>query len=221
MSPAGRTPWRTGGDARGAALILCLLILVALSLLALSAASEHVTQLRMSQNLESRLERRASADHALAQAEMWLLNQPGLARPPPCNTDCTSSDVIRLQGTYGLAPERQDLAWWQQNGNWSDTGAQEGAGELSGPWWIIEEAHVGAISDASSTAKETAHYQILARSAAHAGGQYSVTESIFARPWGHDSLSNNYPVDASSQFFCASIGPATPCGRQAWRWARQ
>lgn len=205
----------------GAALIMCLVLLGALSLLGLSAASEHRMQLHMSHNLESSLERRINADHALKWAEDWLLGLPGNNRPLACSTDCSSGDLIRVAGAFGPTPQYMDPSWWQHNGHAAGyTPGAEPPG-FSGPWYIVQEVYLEPSSAPESLQQETSYYRILAQGSAANEHQSSVTESILARPWGHESLSNGFPSDPLSVSFCKSDLVEPPCGRVAWRWLKQ
>lgn len=207
----------------GAALIMCLILLGALSLLGLSAASERVMQMRMSSNSDSGLARRLNANSGLNWAEDWLLGMPGTGRPVACAANCTAADVIRPVGAYGIAPQHMNLQWWQLNGHAVGFApeASPPPAEFAGPWYIIEEVHIEPAVNPESLQLETAYYKIMARGMATGPTQNSVTESILARPWGHESLSNGFPPNAETVPFCKSMLTQTPCGRMAWRWLKQ
>lgn len=211
---------RDAGRQSGAALIMCLLLLSALCLLGLSAASEHHMQVRMSENLDSGLARRFEAQHALDWAEAWLLGLPGAERPLVCQAECSPPDIIRQEGAFGPAPEHQDLDWWRHNGHAAGYLPGNEPSGFGGPWYLIEQVHLESSTDPEPLQPETAYYRILARGSSASGSQNSVIEAVLARPWGHESLSNGFPPTPGTASFCMTEPVKPPCGRVAWRLRR-
>ena len=214
--------------AKGAVLLICLLMLAALTLLGLAAASDHALQDRMSNNLVEAAHAGQSANSALKWGEQWLLGRTGSERPVACFDGCTQSDIIRAQGGHGPAPEHQDLNWWQLNAYATGKDPLSGAildaataGQNAYAYWLIEEIHLSSDTQIDDTIVETAYYRILARSPgrdpATGSSRFAVTQSIIARPWGDAAWTSAFPQTSLANSFCQGDKTPTPCGRLAWR----
>jgi hypothetical protein len=208
----------------GAVLLVCLLMLAALTLLGIAAAWDHILQDRMSVNLSKRAQAGEFANAALAWGEDWLMGTPGSTRPPPCPGPCTSAEVIRSPGAFGPLPQFQDAGWWASHGFRAGTDPETGAilnPQLAGldppAFWIIEELHVEATNEAEDPASETGFYRLLSRGSTGNSPGYAVTESIVARPWGDAVLTSGFPASAPHPGFCRELAFTGHCGRQAWR----
>ncbi len=204
-------------------LLLGLLLMAALSLLALAASSDHVLQARMVQNLQRSELSYATANSALAWAEDWLLGLSGDSRPTPCAGPCPAGSVIRAPDGYPPAPEHASPQWWAANG------FKDGHDPLSGialanravhagepGLWIVEEVWFSEAAPLDDGRPAIAYYRILARGA-NADGYAAVTESVIARPWGSAEWADAFPASMGGTRFCAGQPPAVPCGRLAWR----
>ena len=208
----------------GAALLICLLLLAALTLLGLAAAWDHALQQRMTNNLLERAHAEQSANTALEWGESWLLGLQGEIRPTACSDNCTATDVIRAAGTYGPTPRYQDLNWWKSNAFSAGTDPATGiimdvylANNNSSSFYFIEEFHGDIINSPETSVNETVHYKLLARGSSGPSSNYAITESFIARPWGDAALTNSFPPTDNSTSFCYLNTVITPCGRQAWR----
>ncbi|MFT5769534.1 MAG: Tfp pilus assembly protein PilX [Lysobacterales bacterium] len=208
----------------GAVLLLCLLLLSSLTFLGLAAATGHVLQTRMSGNLVDGSVASQSADSAIKWGKGWLFGLNGTARPTACSSTCGALDVIRTEGFYGDDIEHQDLNWWEQTafefGKDPATGVLLNAlaeSESERSHWLIEEIHVEGAESEPGPATEIAYYRISARGSLGNSGIFTVTQSIVARPWGDETLSNSFPKPAEETGICFSLARDVPCGRLAWR----
>lgn len=191
----------------GMVLLLCLLFLIALTLLGLSASADAILQSQLAANQQETERARQSALAALSWAEDWLLDLDGAA-PEPCAPPCAG---FKLHPTGNLIPhpEFEDLSWWQIQGYEAGidplTGARLmtfAASSINPPMWIIEVIHEIPAAD-DGTADARAWYRILARASGSTERAISVIESTVSRPW---------PSTQSS-------GP-THQGRTSWRKLR-
>jgi len=205
------------------ALLLGLLLMAALSLLALAASSDSVLQARMAENLQHSERSAISANSALAWAEDWLLALEGDVRPPPCSAPCPPGAVIQAVNSYPLTPESSTPEWWEAHGHpdGHDPVSGEQLAQKSGAQgapgrWIVEEVwYEGAPGDASGR-PAISYYRVIARGAG-SGAYAAVTESIIARPWGDAAWADAFPAGIGEPRFCNRQAPETPCGRLAWR----
>jgi len=213
---------------QGAVLLICLLMLAALTLLGLAAASDHTLQDRMSNNLVEAALAGQSSNTALSWGEQWLLSRPGSERPAACTDNCTQGDIIRAKGGHGPFPENQNLNWWQLNAHPTGKDPLTGAivdpsmaGQGAHAYWLIEEVHVSSDTQAEDTTVETAYYRILARGTgrdpATGSSRFAISQSIIARPWGDDAWTDAFPQSSQVNSFCSVENMAAPCGRLAWR----
>lgn len=208
---------------RGAVLMLCLLLLTSLSMLGLAAASDYLSHTNITGNMFDQDLADQSAGSALYWGESWLFGLPGAAREPACNENCAASQVIRARGSYGPAIGQRDLAWWQLHAYRAGTDPVTDAildgfasGLSGGGYWLIEELHFQE-DNLDERVSEIAFYRILARSIDQPGGSWSVTESIIARPWGNELLTEPFPSSPDAPGICSLLDPGSSCGRLAWR----
>ena len=210
---------REGQDTRrGMVLLLCLLFLLALSLLGLSASTETLLQNKLSANLQDAERAKQSALLASAWAERWILSLAGPA-PENCSDACDGL-ILHAAGSLPLHPESEDIDWWMANGH--EAGVDPLTGErlqilstdsIDAPVWIIET--VKTITPAESGNPDLqVWYRILARGAGHAASAVSVVESVVVRAW---------PVPADNASFsvvpgaCPGSSSTAICGRFSWR----
>lgn len=208
---------------QGAVLMLCLLLLTSLSMLGLAAASDYLLQSNMTGNLVDQQRTNQSASSAMEWGENWLFGLPGTIRKPACSTDCTASQVIREHARYSAGIGQRDLGWWQLNAYRAGTDPLTGASlddfassPQGGGYWLIEEVYLQD-ETVDEQVTETAFYRVLARSLEQDDGSYSVSESIIARPWGNESLTEPFPAIQNQVSLCSALDPVSPCGRLAWR----
>lgn len=215
---------------RGAVLLLCIMLLAAVTLLGLAAASDYVLQERMSNNLAGGAYAEQSANAALGWGEAWLMGLAGSERPTACNEPCAQSDIIRTEGAYGPTPQHQDSDWWQQHGFAAGHDPVSGAlldavqAEMANQaYWLIEEIHISNWQQdqlpgpEQGAGSEMGYYRIYASGSALHSMRFSVTESIVARPWGNAAWTDSFPRPRNVSNFCYRGPPVAPCGRVAWR----
>ena len=214
----------------GAVLLFCIMLLAAVNLLGLAAASDYFLQERMSNNLAGGAYAEQSANAALEWGEAWLMSLAGSERPVACNEPCAQSDIIRVEGAYGPTPQQQDPLWWQQHGfaaghdpvsgTLLDAFQAEMANEA---YWLIEEIHLGSLAlgeepeSKEIPGTELGYYRIYASGSAQHSMRFSVTQSIVARPWGNAAWTDVFPRPRNASNFCYRDQPVSPCGRVAWR----
>lgn len=210
---------------RGAALLMCLLLLTALTLLGLAVASNANLQQRMAGNTTSVRDALRNADFALAWAEDWLLSLDGSQRPDACVPPCGPSAVIRPAGGFPSSPEHLPASWWSEHAILAGAdpfqdGPLNPALAGAGARWLVEELRYADTLQVDGEAGETAYYRITARGTNAEGSVAAVAESRFARPWGKAEWADSLPPEPSGVSLCRRFEISTPCGRQAWRQLR-
>ena len=208
----------------GAVLLLCLMLLMALSLLGLAAASDSQLQQRASGNIQFLADRQWLAERTLSWAEAWLMSLPGESRPLPCAESCSVAQAIRPSGHFSGEPLGTDFGWWQSHAVRAGFAPDRGAAlpfrgipaHLMG-YWLVEEVHLDETPEFESTVNALAWYMITAAAGSGSGEPFIVTQSIVARPWGEAALSNPLTASTPASNFCTSLAAGTPCGRQAWQ----
>jgi Tfp pilus assembly protein PilX len=218
---------------QGVTLLTGLVLLAAISLLALVAASSMVLQLRMAGNFEdSRLALQNSA-MAVALGEDFLYSVGQDGRIPDCQGTCFNSPlstIIHQTTELPAFPEYEAESWWR---SW---GAVAGVAPLSGvslensgvpgaepPRFLIEEVHFDPTTGVPVSADAPlldgiGYYRILGRGSGRGAAAIAVSESIVARPWKADALPG--PGNGDVHAFCADYRPWYDCGRMAWRQRR-
>jgi Tfp pilus assembly protein PilX len=213
---------------RGIALLMGLVLLAAISLLALMTVNGMLLQRRMSANFEASNRALGNAMRAATAARAWLNSRPDIERENGCLSGCLLPPAIRSPGELPLHPEFESAAWWRLNavaaGSHPETGEplDPEATETIVPRWVIEELHYATLPAAASgsSVAGVGYYRILARSSGEGPGSLAVTESIVARPWDGDYEPLPYPPHAPPSDFCRQFDIAVPCGMQAWRRRR-
>jgi len=212
---------------RGIALLMGLVLLAAVSLLAVMAANGTLLQRRMSANFGASSRALAQATRGTQAARAWLNSRADFEREADCTDACTLPFAIYSPGQLPRNPEFESVDWWQNHsiasGYHPETGEWLAAGEPEGrpPRWIIEELrYEPAAATAATTLTGIGYYRILARATGGSPGSLAVTESIVARPWGGDFEPMPFPADGPVTQFCRQFDPAVPCGTLAWRMRR-
>lgn len=210
------------------ALITGLLLMAAVSLLAVTAAGGMTLQRQQAANHEDKA--RAANRAALAQshAMAWLASRGDSERESGCRIGC-----LLPAGIHGddEVPDRaafETESWWRARA--TAAGAVPVLGEPGGfavaidshALWLIEEIHFDAPgeTEAARAFEGVGYYRILARGRGLNPRSVAVSESIVARPWGGDYEPAAYPPDAPGNSFCGQFDAALPCGRLAWREQR-
>lgn len=206
----------------GMVLLLCLIFLMALTLLGLSASSDTILQNKLASNLQETERAKQSALLALSWAEHWLLEQAGPA-PESCSAPC---DGLQLHATGDLPPhpEFESFSWWMEQGHEAGieplTGtriATISSDSINPPVWIIEVVHsIPPIENGSPDLQ--VWYRLLARGSGRTDTAVSVIESTFVRSWPAFEDSELPVPDAPGS--CPGTEPAALCGRFSWRELR-
>lgn len=210
---------------RGAALLLGLLLLAAISLLAVMAANGMLLQRRMASNHQDRQQALQNADLAAAAARAWLFSRSDVEREAGCETGCLLPPAIRQPDDLPERPEFEGAAWWRLNGTLAGVHPESGdplgmflASVGDARWLIAEVNHEPFTTAASGAAPDgIGYYRIFGRGTGLQAGSVAVTESIVARPWEGSYEPADYPPPADSPGFCRQFDAAVPCGALAWR----
>ncbi|MGA9572823.1 MAG: PilX N-terminal domain-containing pilus assembly protein [Lysobacterales bacterium] len=201
---------------RGMVLLLCLIFLMALTLLGLSASSDTILQRKLAANLQDAQRAKQSALLALDWAENWLLSQSGPA-PETCVEPCDGLH-LHAEGSLPPHPEFENLSWWMANGHEAGIDPLTGdrmetisSDSINAPVWIITT--VKYISPAESGNPDLqVWYRILARGSGRSETAVSVIESVVVRSWP-----GSEPPSTGEPGACPGTGTAVICGRFSWR----
>lgn len=218
---------------QGVTLLTGLVLMAAISLLALAATSSMILQLRMASNFQdSRLALQNSA-MAVIQGEDFLFSVGQDGRLPDCQARCFNpllSSIIHQALDVPAFPEYEDESWWRSRavdaatdpltGKRNETTPATGA---ETPRFLIEEVYFDPLKGESIAADAPpvngiGYYRILGRGSGQDAAAVVVSESIIARPWAADALPGSASSDPSE--FCADFRPWYDCGRKAWRQRR-
>lgn len=212
----------------GAALLLGLVLLAAVSLLALTAANGMVLQRRMAANFNGDRHALDNAAIADASARAWLLSRADSERERGCQIGCVLPVAIYGPGQLPAEPEFESAVWWRAHG--SLAGAHPESGLQFGPGgggaeparWLIEEIrYVPAdASFAGDGPGGIGYYRILARGSGLHRGSVAVTETVVARPWEGDYAPSALPPLQPLRQFCGQFDATVDCGTLAWRQRR-
>lgn len=228
MKPTARNPVTARTAHRGMALILGLLLLAAISAVAVMAANGMLLQRRMAANYEDRELALQNAGMATAAARAWLNSRADFEREPGCFESCLLPPAVHPAGELPERPEYESAAWWRLNGvppeTHPETGAATGRFETAPGTgrWLIEEVHMEpfAVATAGPEWGGIAYYRIFGRGVGRQAGSVAVTESLVARPWEGSYQPADYPPQADGPDFCRQFDAAVPCGALAWRQLR-
>jgi Tfp pilus assembly protein PilX len=211
--------------ARGVALIMGLLLLAALTLLAVMSANGMVLQRRMAANFEDRALALENADLAAAAARAWLDSRADVEREAGCQAGCLLPAAIHGVGELPPNPEFESADWWRSTavltGTHPESGDSLGTAHYGGSpsYWIVEEIHFEPFADPieDPAVAGIGYYRLFGRGSGNHPGSVAVTESIVARPWQGEYQPADFPTPASSGAFCRQFDPNVPCGTLAWR----
>ena len=204
------------------ALLLCLIFLMALMLLGLSAASDTVLQNKLAGNLQESERAKQSALLALSWAEHWLLKFDGPA-PETCSEPCDGL-FLHAVGNLPDHPEFENYAWWLDQGH--EAGIDPFSGErittissssINAPVWIVEAVHTVPPIE-GGTPDTRAWYRVLARGSGRTEAAVSVVESIVVRSW--PPFEDNESPKTLATVPCPGSEAPAICGRFSWRELR-
>lgn len=202
-------PAETPRPSRGLVLVMALLVLLTLTLLALTGAHSAAIQKRLAANAQDEALALARADRALKTGERWLLSHASTTPPPGCPGNCPADRPLWSAFAAADRPVTQHDGWWLAHGETLDgsRALDGGHGE-----WMAEILPAPAQPWPPAAGSELRWYRVSARGSGRNGRPLVAIESVFARPWGA-------ALPADWQTSCRRRDGA-PCGRQAWRRLR-
>jgi hypothetical protein len=210
---------------RGIALLAGLVLLAAMSLLAVFAASGTLLQRNMAANFQEGKLAFENANVAASFARAWLYSRPASGREPGCVRGCILPVGIHDNGEIPAQPEFEGTGWWRTNG-FSAGYNPETANTIDDPdlatrsaLWTIEEIHFQPGAE-SPTLVGTGYYRILSRGEGHNPNTVAVLEAIVARPWEGDVKPGIFPPVKPESSYCGQFNPQQPCGVLSWRRRR-
>jgi len=206
----------------GMVLLLCLIFLVALTLIGLSASSDTILQNKLASNLQESERAKQSALLTLSWAEQWLLALDGTP-PETCTVPCDGL-VLHAKGDLPAHPESESFSWWLENGQEAGINPITGdrittisSDSINIPVWIIEVVRTTPPMAESNPDLQT-WYRILARGSGRVVSAVSVMESTVVRSW--PTLEDTEPPDPETPLSCSRLSLPAKCGRYAWRELR-
>ena len=204
------------------ALLLCLIFLMALTLIGLSASSDTILQNKLAGNLQESERAKQSALLPLSWAEQWLLALDGVP-PEVCTTPCEGL-YLHAEGGLPAHPESESFSWWM------DQGHEAGINPLTGdriatissdsiytPVWVIEVVQTIPPTEGTNPDLQV-WYRVLARGSGRTDSAVSVIESIVVRSW--PVVADTEPPETETPPSCFRLELPVKCGRYAWRELR-
>lgn len=210
-----------------------LVLLVAISLLALVATSSMILQHRMAGNFADGQQARQAVAEALVQGEAFVFELGNIDRISDCVSDCflpPLASIIRQTTELPTNPEYKDASWW---GSWAnEAGVDPITGDRIGEVWgfgsepprfLIEEVYFDDTADPEAGSEAPpldgiGYYRVLGRGVGNGPAAIVVSETIVARPWLSDA---EFDLGGNSESgFCAPFESWYDCGRVAWRQRR-
>lgn len=210
---------------RGIALITGLVLLAAVSLLAVLAASGTLLQRNMAANFKEGSIALENAAVAASFARAWLNSQPASAREADCIEKCVLPIGIRDNGELPDNPEFEGAGWWRENGYPAGynpaTASTLGDADLAtrSAYWLIEEVYFQKALEQQSLAN-TGYYRILSRGEGRKSNHVAVVEIITAKPWDANSSPTGFPPAGPGHDYCRQFSQQQPCGVLSWRRRR-
>jgi Tfp pilus assembly protein PilX len=220
-------------NSRGFILIAGLVLLFALSLLGLVAASGMILQQHMASNFTQDAKALENSELAMSFARAWLYSRENHERQDSCTSDCLLPVAVYSAGEIPLRAEFEGAAWWRSHGVKAGINPITGESLMSlaqtgsePPYWILEELHFQsfAADEGEDGTQGVGYYRILGRGTGAHPASVTVTESIIARPWGGNYQVHEFSAFEGTEHYCAQFDPALSpplkCGRLAWRQRR-
>ena len=96
-------------NSKGIALITGLLILAAISLIAITAGGSMTLQRKQAANYQDRILALANADLAESWAKAWLFSRADIERQPSCVNNCVLPMAVRPPGELPQSLENRSL----------------------------------------------------------------------------------------------------------------
>jgi Tfp pilus assembly protein PilX len=223
VKPSSQTVLRSvSKNTGGMVLLLCLIFLMALTLLGLSASSDAILQNKLTSNLKENERAKQSAQLGLLWAERWLLD---LDSPVPVSCAETCDGLyLHAAGALPPKPQHEDFSWWMAHGHEAGIDPLTGvrlttiaSDSIKPPVWIIEILQ-SIPPNAETNPDLQVWYRILARGNGRTDNAVSVVESIVVRSWPlvEDAEISGSGITGS----CPGSGMSAVCGRFSWRELR-
>lgn len=210
---------------RGVALVAGLVLLTAVSLLAVTAANSMNLQRRQTSNAEDALLALNNARLAESWAKAWLFSRADIERQAGCLANCLLPVAIHSPGALPEQPQFQAASWWRFTGiapaAQPESGAPvSGVGTARGSaYWLLQEMHYEAVpaSETEPGIRGIGYYRVFSRGTGINPRSQAVTESILARPWQGEYDEIPFPPIGRLGEFCHQFSSEVPCGTLAWR----
>lgn len=209
----------------GIALVAGLVLLAAVSLLAVLTASGTLIQRTMAGNFRDDSLALENASIAASFALAWLNSRPASEREMDCMNDCILPNGIYDKGGIPDRPEFEGAGWWRANGFAAGYNPAAASTIVDADLatrtahWLVEEIHYQTAAESQSAAG-TGYYRILSRGEGHSPNNVVVVETITARPWEGEITPGIYPPGRLRRSFCRQFGPQQQCGVLSWRRRR-
>ncbi|MEE4216736.1 MAG: hypothetical protein V2I48_03950 [Xanthomonadales bacterium] len=210
------------------ALLTGLLLLAAVSLLAITAAGTMTLQQHQSANFADKTRARSKALLAESFARAWLYSRADSERASSCTANCLLPPGIYHDEDIPDNPEFKSMAWWRDHG--VPAGGSPGSGPVTGyvgekpmeSLWVMEELHFEPVDDDSGETgySGVGYYRIFSRGSGNGPASVVTCEAIVARPWGGEFRTVEFPPQAPLSRFCSQFSDAGACGTLAWRMRR-
>ena len=202
-----------------------LVLLAAVSLLAVFSASGVVLQRNMAANFRENSLAMENAHKASSFARAWLISRPVSDRDASCLTGCILPIGVRNAGELSDRPEFEGAGWWRDNG-YSAGYNPETASTVEDPtlsgrsaYWLIEEIHFDPGAEQAEN-RATGFYRVFSRGEGRNANSVVVLETIVARPWEGEISPGHFPPTGPERSFCGQFDPQQSCGVLAWRRRR-
>lgn len=212
-------------NCKGIALVTGLLILAAVSLIAITAAGSMTMQRKQAANYRDKALAMANAELAESWAKAWLFSRADVERQSLCSQNCVLPMGIHRPGQLPGSLENRALPWWSERA--MKPGGDPSSGEQSSnsepdSFWLMEEIHFHETADIGidSNLAGIGFYRIYSLGTGRQPRSAVVTESIVARPWHADLKPLSYPPSEPLDNFCRQFPPEIGCGTVAWRQLR-
>lgn len=215
-------------NCRGMALLTGLILLAAISLLAITAAGSMTLQKHQAANFADKIQAVANARAAESYAMAWLFSRADSKRQDDCTTGCLLPAGIYRHQDISDNPEFENMAWWHNmavpaggNPALGETTAYVATGSMEA-LWVMEELHFETASEAEHEAgyAGVGYYRIFSRGSGISPASIAITERIVARPWGDEIKAIAFPPAGPLYKFCNQFTEALACGSLAWRQRR-
>ena len=185
---------------KGAVLIVSLVLLIIMTLLAISGMNNTVMQERMAGNQRNNTLAFQAAESALRAGEVFIdsWNLPFPSGDSTGSTTANNQGVYTMDSPAALDTDGDDVEWWGEDAFWTANGTQYPASRLvfnrdssgndeflaTDPYYVIEKVgggYVGGCLDDNPGCVYAHYYQVTARGPGAADQAEAFLRSIFVR----------------------------------------